>query len=150
MIAFGNGLKGASEQMTKVKIESQRGFSLIEVMFAMAIFAIGILAVAKMELVTASSNRSAHQLTQALLLVESQMERLKNVSDVTTLDAMDGDTNINIDALGNSGGIYTRTTHVTNPLGGDHSRRVEVTVEWTRQGRSRSVAMSSLTQGNGL
>ena len=136
--------------MTQVIKKSQRGFSLIEVMFAMAIFAIGILAVAKMELVTAKSNRSAHQITQALLLVESQLERLKNVSDVTTLDSMDGDKNVNIDALGNPGGIYTRTTHVTNPLGGDYSRRVEVSVEWTRQGRNRRVALSSLTQGNGL
>lgn len=136
--------------MIQVTKKRQRGFSLIEVMFAMAIFAIGILAVAKMELITAKSNRSAHQTTQALLLVESQIERLKNISDVSDLDAMDGDQNTNIDAFGNPGGIYTRTTHVTNPLGGDYSRRVEVSVEWTRLGRNRRVALSSLTHGNGL
>jgi prepilin-type N-terminal cleavage/methylation domain-containing protein len=136
--------------MTQLIHKSQRGFSLIEVMFAMAIFAIGILAVAKMQLITSKSNRSAHQITQALLLVESQVERLKNVEDVTALDAIDGDTDNNIDALGNPGGIYTRTTHVTNPLGGSDTRRVEVSVEWTRQGRNRRVALSSLTQGNGL
>ena len=126
------------------------GYSLIEVLFAMAIFSIGILAVAKMEMITAKSNRSANHITQALLLVESQMERLKNVTDVSELDALDGNQNAHIDASGNPGGIYTRTTRITNPLGGDFSRHIEVRVEWTRLGRNRRVALTSMTHGNGL
>ena len=123
---------------------------MIEVLFALAIFSIGILAVAKMELMTAKNNRSGDEITQATLLVESQMERLKNTTDVTTLDDLGILTEPNLDQFGNAGGIYTRTTRITNPLDGDFSRRIEITVEWTRLGRSRRVALTSLTHGNGL
>jgi prepilin-type N-terminal cleavage/methylation domain-containing protein len=136
--------------MTQAFNNKQSGFSLIEVVIALAIFSIGILAVAQMELLTSKTNRSAHHITQALLLVESHLERLRNVPDVALLDALDGNRNTNLDAFGNPGGIYTRTTRITNPLGGDFSRRIEVSVEWTRLGRNRRVSLASLTQGNGL
>jgi len=126
---------------------NQNGFSLIEVLFAMAIFSIGILAVAKMELLTAKNNRSGNEITQATLLVESHMERLKNISDVTDLGDLD---ETNLDQSGTPGGIFTRSTRITNPLGGDFSRQIEITVAWNKLGRSRQVVLTSLTHGNGL
>ena len=133
--------------MLRLPKYNQNGFSLIEVLFAMAIFSIGILAVAKMELLTAKNNRSGNEITQATLLVESHMERLKNISDVTDL----GDQNeTNLDQFGNPGGIFTRSTRITNPLGGDFSRQIEITVAWNKLGRTRQVVLTTLTQGNGL
>jgi type IV pilus assembly protein PilV len=125
-----------------------KGFTLIEVLIAMAIFSIGILAVASMQLWNTKNNTTGNITTLATLLARDQMEQLKNVSDVTTL-ASDADPNNPIDENGNPGGIFTRSWVVTNPLGGSATRQIQVTVSWTKGGPNRSVVLTSITRGNG-
>ncbi len=124
------------------------GFTLIEVLIALAVFSIGILAVASLQLWNAKNNTTGNFTTLATLLARAQMEQLKNVSDVTTL-VSDTDPNNPIDENGNPGGIFTRSWVVTNPLGGSATRQIQVTVSWTRGGRSRSIVLTSITRGNG-
>ena len=127
---------------------TDRGFTLIEVLIGITIFAIGIMAVAKMQYGTARNNTTGNIVTQATQLARAQMEALKNTSDVTSL-ASAPDPNNPIDLEGNAGGIFTRSWTVTNPLGGSTSRQIEVTVSWTRRGQTRSVVLTSITRGNG-
>ena len=124
------------------------GFTLIEVLIAMAIFSIGILAVASMQLWNVKNNTTGNITTLATLLARNQMEQLKNVADVTTL-ASGTDPNNPVDENGNSGGIYTRSWVITNPLGGSATRQIQVTVSWTKGGPNRSVVLTSITRGNG-
>jgi prepilin-type N-terminal cleavage/methylation domain-containing protein len=53
-----------------------RGFSIIEVVFALSIFAIGILAVTTLSISAVNSNASARRLTDATTLAEDRLERL--------------------------------------------------------------------------
>ena len=124
------------------------GFTLIEVLVALAVFSIGILALASLQLSTARSTKTGNVVTQATMLARAQIEQLKNVSDVTTL-ASDTDPNNPIDENGNAGGIFTRSWVVTNPLGGSATRQIQVTVSWTKGGPNRSVVLTSITRGNG-
>ena len=124
------------------------GFTLIEVLIALAIFSIGILAVASMQLWNVKNNTTGNITTLATLLARAQMEQLKNVADVTTL-ASGADPNNPIDENGNAGGIFTRSWVVTNPLGGGATRQIQVTVSWTKGGPNRSVVLTSITRGNG-
>lgn len=64
------GLSGSS------KPGSTRGFTLIEVLIAMAIFAIGILAVTSMQMRSINQNASARMQTEATTLAVDWMERL--------------------------------------------------------------------------
>ena len=128
-------------------IEEKDGFTLIEVLIAIAVFSIGILAVASMQLWNTKNNTSGNIMTQATMLARAQIEQLKNVADVTTL-TNGADPNL-IDENGNPGGIFSRAWTVTNPLGGNTSRRIQVTVNWNRRGQNRSVVLTTITRGNG-
>ena len=130
--------------------KKSRGFTLIEVMIAMAIFAIGILAVGSMQLSSTKNNTTGNITTQAAMLARQKIEELKTVADVTTLtNGTTPDPNNPIDVDGNPGGIYTREWNVSNPLGGNTSRRIEVKVSWNRRGQNRRVVLESITRGNG-
>lgn len=124
---------------------NQNGFSLIEILIAMAILALAMLAAASMQFSSIRNNASGNMVTQANMLAKAQMEVLKNTADITTL--ADGVEN-NIDADGQPGGIYNRSWTVANM--GTTARRITVTVQWSRRGRSRSIMLSSNTRGNGV
>ena len=65
-----------------------RGFTLIEVLIAMAIFSIGILAVGAMQINSTNSNTTARIHTQETTLLVDQIERLTALAfDDADLDA---------------------------------------------------------------
>ncbi|MCK5100316.1 MAG: prepilin-type N-terminal cleavage/methylation domain-containing protein, partial [Desulfobacteraceae bacterium] len=55
---------------------SQKGFTILEVMIAMAIFAIGILGVAKMQIKSTTGNTTARTITEATTVAVDRVERL--------------------------------------------------------------------------
>jgi len=116
--------------------KNKRGFTLLEAVMAMAIFSIGILAVGSMQLWNTKNNTTGNLTTQATMLARQKIEELKTVSDLTAL------------ANGNDTiGIYTRTWEPSNLTG--TSRKLTVTVSWSRQGKNHSVELESVTRGNG-
>ena len=124
---------------------NQYGFSLIEMMIAMAILALAMLAAATMQLGSIRNNASGNMVTQASMLGKAQMEVLKNTPDIE--DIANGD-EFNLDADGQPGGIYNRSWRVVNR--GATARRITVTVEWIKRGKSRSIIISSNTRVNGV
>jgi prepilin-type N-terminal cleavage/methylation domain-containing protein len=61
-------------------IGTARGFSLIEVLVAMAIFAIGILAVYSMQITSIRGNASARGITENITLASGKVEELLALS----------------------------------------------------------------------
>jgi len=127
-----------TDHMNTTLSKKSRGFTLIEVLIAMAIFSIGILAIGSMQMWNTKNNTTANITTQATMLARQKIEELKTVPDVTTLTS-DNETV----------GIYTRRWNVTNPLGGNTSRQVTVTVSWNRRGQNRRVVLETITRGKG-
>ena len=128
---------------------SQIGFTLIELMIAMAILGMGMVAAVSMHFGTARNNTNGNIITQANMLAKTQLETLK--SQNVGLLAAGGpypDPNNPVNAEGQVGGIYTRSWTIEN-LGTD-ARRIAVTVEWGRFGSQRRVVISSNTKGNGV
>ena len=60
----------------KEQIKNQEGFMLIEVLIAVAIFAIGILAVWNMQISALKSNAWSNDLSEATTVAEEKMEEL--------------------------------------------------------------------------
>jgi prepilin-type N-terminal cleavage/methylation domain-containing protein len=57
-------------------MSDNRGFTIIEIMFALSIFAIGILAVSGLSITSVGSNASSRRITEATALAEDRLERL--------------------------------------------------------------------------
>ena len=65
---------------------NQNGFSLIELLIALAILALSMLAAASMQFGSIRNNASGNMATQANMLAKAKMEELKSATDLTTLD----------------------------------------------------------------
>ena len=131
------------------KLAETAGFSLIEMLIAMSVLAIGMLAAASMQYSAVRNNTQGNVSTQASMLAKAQIEMLKNQNiDSTVLDPGNYNDPSPIDENGNPGGIYNRSWRI-DPLGAT-ARRIRVTVEWNRFGESRSVVMRSNTKGSGV
>ncbi|MBC2714293.1 MAG: prepilin-type N-terminal cleavage/methylation domain-containing protein [Desulfobacteraceae bacterium] len=77
-----------------VSIDDNRGFTLIEVLIAIAIFAIGFLAVGLMQVNALNSTNSARRTTEAMTLAEDQAELL------LAMPFYEDDNGVNDDGIG--------------------------------------------------
>jgi prepilin-type N-terminal cleavage/methylation domain-containing protein len=59
--------------------KNDQGFTLLEILIAMAIFSIGILSVAKMQMSATSGNASSRGWTEATTIGQQQLERLMSL-----------------------------------------------------------------------
>lgn len=127
----------------------EKGFSLIELLIAMSVLAIGMLAAASMQYSAVRNNTQGNVSTQASMLAKSQLEMLKN-QDIGSAVLAPGDYSdaTPIDENGNPGGIYNRSWRI-DPLG-TSARRIRMTVQWTKFGDPRSVVVRSNTKGSGV
>lgn len=74
-----------------MQIHNQGGFSLLEVLIAVSVFAVGVLALAQMQIVSMSGNTTARRITGAATLAQGKLEELKALpfshADLTDKDA---------------------------------------------------------------
>jgi type IV pilus assembly protein PilV len=135
------------------------GFTLLEVLIAVSIFAVGLLAVASMQLTSIQGNAFGNEMTTATFLAQAQLEWLKSQSldENGPLDPTPDmgfpqppfvDANNPMDANGTPGGIYNRSWEVLAGPSGD-SRRIAVTVAWSSGMGSHSVTLRTITRGGG-
>jgi type IV pilus assembly protein PilV len=129
------------------RLAAESGFTLIEVLIGISIFAIGMLAVARMQMHTVRNTAIGNVTSQATMLAHQKMEELKTAA----LDDLNDEVENNIDEEGNTGtgGIYNRTTTITAPTDPDlalHARQIQVQVQWNAaHGGNRTVEVNSLT-----
>lgn len=102
----------------------RHGFSLIEVLIAMAIFSIGILAVGAMQISSTNSNTGARIQTEAYTWVVDQIERLAAL-DYDHLDLNSDDHSI-------ARGPYTVSWTVEENMPVDGAKRIAVTAVGSR------------------
>ena len=130
----------SSDRTTKCDLDSAaetlkkaEGFTMIEVILAISIFAIGILAIASMQASAVKTNSSASKLTERTALAQDRLERL--VALPYTSPWLESAGNFpNVDTNGNThqqtiAGGYTVTWNVTdnNPITGSKYLTVTVT-----------------------
>lgn len=114
----------------------EKGFTLLEVLFAVVIFSIGMMAVVGMHGLAVTSNGSAKMHTEAATLASDRIEKLK-MEDYDNV--IDGTAKIL-----NNGNTYTISWEVKEedfdfPTDGEmDAKRVMLNVEWKDRGRQKT------------
>ena len=116
---------------------------MIEVLIAMAIFAIGFVAVGSMVLSTTHNNTAGNILTISTMLAREKIEYLKTLS----IQQMETQCSENLEAE-HLGGTFERVCDVSASFS-ETVKIIEVTVSWNRRGQNREVVLRTLTRGNG-
>jgi prepilin-type N-terminal cleavage/methylation domain-containing protein len=107
--------------MNRWLIKRNKGFTLVEVMIAILVLSVALLALAGLQIVSIRGNSFGNHMTEAITLAKDLMEEMKN----REWEEIQGSTD---DPLGASGVTYHRVcTVVTEPSG---IRRVTVEVTW--------------------
>ncbi len=91
--------------MSKIIKNKKNGFTLIEIMIAITVLAIGILGIAKMQLSAVKGNSYANGLTEATAFAQNKIEELAALAyDDGNLNDDDGDGISGIDDTGSPDG----------------------------------------------
>jgi prepilin-type N-terminal cleavage/methylation domain-containing protein len=123
---------------------NQIGLSLIEVLIAVSIFSIGMLAIAALVIASVKNTTSGHMLTQATMLARERIEYLKTLPLDQLADACSDANQPQI--IHN----ISRRSCETDPLGISTSiHTLKVTVTWRKLGQNRQVILESTTRGLG-
>jgi prepilin-type N-terminal cleavage/methylation domain-containing protein len=117
-------------------INNQDGFTLIEGVMAIAIFAIGILAVGYMQLSAIKTNGSARMVTDAYTLASNKIE------DFMTLP-YDSGLSYALDNSSSKAG-YSINQSVSLNSTVPETQRIDVTVLWRQRGSDRRLRLSHL------
>jgi len=123
--------------------KNNTGRTMIEVLIAMAIFAIGFIVVGSMVLSTTRNNTTGNLLTTATMLAREKIEYLKTLP----IQQMQTQCSEDLEAE-HPGGIFKCVCDVSASFS-KTTKIIQVTVSWNRRGQNREVVLRTLTRGNG-
>jgi len=118
----------------------EAGFTMIEVMIAMLVTAIALIGIIAMFMSQTTATGYSRHTTEATVLAEDKVEKLRTQGSGGSLGA--GGSDSGIDEKGVSGGIYNRSWNVAVGSGGAFYD-LAVTVQWSENGVSKSVIVRS-------
>jgi len=128
------------DDQVKEKRFGNKGFTLLEVMIAMAILAVGLLAIAGMQIIAIRANAQSREVTEAITLATRHLDYLKslpyndpalddteetnndNLTDTQNVDHSDPNNPIN--------GKYNRIWNVADSTPNPNTKTVMVIVSW--------------------
>lgn len=115
------------------KIADSSGFTLIEVMIAIAVLVVGLLSVAGVATTVITGNTLAQNITTATILAQDKMEELKDTSYPNL--GSNSDTHQS---------IYTRTWTTTTDSPAAGMKTIQVTVQFSWKGANRNVTLKTI------
>lgn len=144
-----------------------RGFTLLELLVAMAIFAIGLLGIVKLQMQSGIGNSGARNMSSAVNLARNKVEQLKKVreyyipttggSEIVGTDLVDPDSGndlgnwttpdhndgVTLNEDGTPGEMFTRAWNVVDDMPDTNIKSIRVRVSWTEGSVTRSVVLDT-------
>jgi len=125
----------------------QKGFSLLEILIAISILAVGLLALAQMQITSIQGNAFSSRTTDATTFAQDALEQLMAL-DYTDADLTDGwhppgsQAQVSATQQAQPGGVtYTLSWDVTENSPIDDVKTIDMTVTWSEGGRQRTLSM---------
>ena len=143
-------------EKSNIIINEQKGFTIIEVLVAISILTVGLLAVASMQVSAIRGNHMSDNVTIAVALAEEKMEQLLNLDygDTDLKDSVTGNNanlssilsidheESNIDETGAAGGHFRRIWNIADSTPITNNKTITVIVTW--QNNKHKVNISSI------
>ncbi|MBW2108170.1 MAG: prepilin-type N-terminal cleavage/methylation domain-containing protein [Deltaproteobacteria bacterium] len=136
--------------------KNEGGFSLVELLIAMAILAIGLLALADMQIASIKGNSFSGATTDATTLAQDRLEQLMTLTysglttDANLVDTdADGDAGLNDATAGTADfsqtqGNYTIFWNVSDGSVVSNTKTLSVIVTWSEQGQQKKVSVRGI------
>lgn len=119
-------------------LANNSGVSFIDLMLALVVLAIGVLALADLQVISSRGNTFSKSMRAAISLAETQIETIKGAPYGTIVTS--GPTQVT-----DSGVMFTQQVQVTNDSPVANVKTVKVIVTWTDQaGITHTVPMSTI------
>lgn len=121
---------------------NHQGFTLIESLVALSIFAFSLVVLAYLMNSTMQTDLEARRITAATTLAQQKLEQLRNLSYSAVSSASPETLN---EAGGTTGStLYTRSWTVTNDSPMNGMKTVQVTTAWTDRSGSHQVRLQTI------
>ena len=124
-----------------------KGFSIIEILIGLTVFAIGILALAKVQVISLKGNTHSRQMTEASYLAQSRMETLTRLPYASlvddgagTLNSTGGDAD-GSEQLSVTGKSYLVSWNFDDDLPAANMKTIRVIVDWQEGGSQKNVTL---------
>lgn len=130
-------MKNLSQHLKK---SHQSGFTLIEVMIALVIFAVGFLAMNSLQLTSINKNAASSSITGSTSWASAQIE------DILSWDYLDARLvqGAAITPLTSQDGVYTITWSVTDNTVINNTKLVTITVNWNQMGTGQTTTITTV------
>jgi type IV pilus assembly protein PilV len=120
-----------------INVFSRKGFTLAEVLIGLVILAVGILALAAMQITSIKGGYFSSHVTQATIFAQDKLEGLKNLSYKDS-DLSSGQHNEGI----LPGTVFSRQYNIAEDAG-NSTKTITITVQWTDRG-NHSISFSTI------
>ena len=127
-----NGMEPVGNKKKLFTIGNHGGFTFIEVMIAMVVLGVGLLAIASMQITAIKGNGQASDITTATALIEEKLSGYKAMAyeDINDEEGEDG--------------IFSWTTTVENNIPANGLKTITVKSSWTAEGDAHSLAFATV------
>jgi prepilin-type N-terminal cleavage/methylation domain-containing protein len=120
-----------------INVFGRKGFTLTEVLIGFVILAVGILAIASMQITSTKGGYFSNNVTRATIFAQDKLEYLKNLS-YRNSDLSSGQHNEGTI----SGTIFSRQYTIVEDAG-NSMKTITITVQWTDR-RNHSISFSTI------
>ena len=127
------------KNIKKISINKENGFTLLEVMISLAILAIGLLGIAKLQLTAIDGNASSMRITEISALISNKIEDYRQMVYEDVGDNVEE----NVKLHESDARVYKRTTKVDVDTPEDGLKTVTVELSWT-DSRPHSVSFTTI------